>query len=79
MSLAEVMAFLRERLGPEAILACGAGNFTVWVHSYFEFSRYPAQLAPRTGSMGYGFPAALTARAVYPIGPWGALRATATS
>ena len=69
VSLAQVMAVLRERLGPEAILTCGAGNFTIWAHRYYEFSRYPAQLAPRSGSMGYGFPAAVAAKAVYPERP----------
>ena len=60
------MAALRERLGPDAILTNGAGNFTVWAHRYYEFRRYPAQLAPRSGSMGYGVPAAVAAKAVHP-------------
>ncbi len=66
LQLAEVMAVLRERLDPRAILTCGAGNFTVWVHRYFAFRTYPSQLAPRSGSMGYGFPAAIAAKAVAP-------------
>jgi acetolactate synthase I/II/III large subunit len=66
LQLGGVMAVLRERLGPEAILTCGAGNFTVWAHRYYEFSRYPAQLAPRSGSMGYGFPAAVAAKVLHP-------------
>ncbi|MDQ6816156.1 MAG: thiamine pyrophosphate-binding protein [Actinomycetota bacterium] len=66
LQLAEVMAVLRERLGPEAILTCGAGNFTVWAHRYYVFRRFPSQLAPRSGSMGYGFPAAIAAKAIYP-------------
>jgi acetolactate synthase-1/2/3 large subunit len=66
VQLAAVMAALRERLGPDAILTNGAGNFTVWAHRYYEFRRYPAQLAPRSGSMGYGVPAAVAAKAVHP-------------
>ncbi|MGI8506476.1 MAG: thiamine pyrophosphate-binding protein [Solirubrobacteraceae bacterium] len=66
LQLGEVMAVLRDRLGPEAILTCGAGNFTVWAHRYYVFRRYPSQLAPRSGSMGYGFPAAIAAKAVAP-------------
>lgn len=66
LSLSGVMGVLRERLGPDGILTCGAGNFTVWAHRYYAFRRYPSQLAPRSGSMGYGFPAALAAKAVYP-------------
>ena len=64
-----VMATLRERLGPDAILTNGAGNFSVWAHRFYEFHRYPAQLAPRSGSMGYGVPAAVAAKAVHPDRP----------
>lgn len=66
LQVAEVMAILRERLEPDAILTCGAGNFTVWAHRYYAFRSYPSQLAPRSGSMGYGFPAAVAAKAVHP-------------
>lgn len=65
LQLAGVMTVLRDRLGPEAILTCGAGNFTVWAHRYYAFRSYPSQLAPRSGSMGYGFPAAIAAKAVH--------------
>jgi len=66
LQLTGVMSVLRERLEPEAILTCGAGNFTVWAHRFYAFRRYPTQLAPRSGSMGYGFPAAIAAKAVHP-------------
>ena len=69
LQMTEVMAELRRRLGPDAILTCGAGNFTVWAHRYYEFSRYPSQLAPRSGSMGYGVPAAVAAKALHPERP----------
>jgi acetolactate synthase-1/2/3 large subunit len=66
LQLAEVMRVLRERLDADAILTCGAGNFTVWAHRYYAFRRYPSQLAPRSGSMGYGVPAAIAGKAVHP-------------
>ena len=66
LDLAEVMAFLRRRLPADAVFTCGAGNFTVWAHRFYEFSQYPTQLAPRSGAMGYGIPAALAAKAVFP-------------
>jgi acetolactate synthase-1/2/3 large subunit len=69
LQLSAVMAALRERLPPEAILANGAGNFSVWAHRYYEFHRYPTQLGPRSGSMGYGVPAAIAAKAVHPDRP----------
>jgi len=66
LDLGDVMAFLRRRLPDDAIFTCGAGNFTVWAHRFYEFSRYGTQLAPRSGAMGYGVPAALAAKAVHP-------------
>jgi acetolactate synthase I/II/III large subunit len=66
LDLAEVMAFLRRRLPHDAVFTCGAGNFTVWAHRFYEFSQYPTQLAPRSGAMGYGIPAALAAKALFP-------------
>ena len=66
LQLADVMGVLRERLDDDAILTCGAGNFTVWAHRFYAFRQYPTQLAPRSGSMGYGFPAAVAAKAVHP-------------
>jgi acetolactate synthase I/II/III large subunit len=69
LQLSAVMAALRERLPEDAILTNGAGNFSVWAHRYYEFHRYPTQLAPRSGSMGYGVPAAIAAKAVHPDRP----------
>lgn len=66
LQLTEVMAVLRERLGPDAILTSGAGNFTVWAHRFYAFRRYGTQLAPRSGAMGYGVPAAIAAKALHP-------------
>ena len=64
--LGDAMAYLRERLPDDAILTCGAGNFTVWAHRFYEFSRFGTQLGPRSGSMGYGVPAAVAAKLVHP-------------
>ena len=69
LQMSAVMATLRERLPADAILTNGAGNFSVWAHRYYEFHRYPTQLGPRSGSMGYGVPAAVAAKAVHPDRP----------
>jgi acetolactate synthase-1/2/3 large subunit len=66
LDLAEVVRFLRSRLPDDAILTSGAGNFTVWAHRFFEFRRYGTQLAPQSGAMGYGLPAAIAAKIVHP-------------
>jgi acetolactate synthase-1/2/3 large subunit len=66
LDLARVMAHLRERLPRDAIVTNGAGNYTVWCHRFLQFSRYRTQLAPTSGAMGYGVPAAVAAKLVHP-------------
>ncbi len=66
LQMGEVVAWLRERLPPDAILANGAGNYTAWVHRHHQYRRYRTQLAPTSGAMGYGVPAAIAAKAVHP-------------
>jgi acetolactate synthase I/II/III large subunit len=66
VDLADVLAHLRERLPPDAIVTNGAGNFTVWVHRFYMFRRYRTQLSPCSGAMGYGVPAAVAAKVVHP-------------
>jgi len=61
LQLAEIVAWLRGALGPDDIVTNGAGNYTAWVHRFFRYRRYRTQLAPTSGSMGYGLPAAVAA------------------
>jgi acetolactate synthase I/II/III large subunit len=66
VDLGEIMAFLRRRLPDDAIQTCGAGNFTVWAHRFAEFRQFGTQACPRSGSMGYGLPAAVAAQLLHP-------------
>ncbi|HEY7731041.1 MAG TPA: thiamine pyrophosphate-binding protein [Gaiellaceae bacterium] len=66
LDMGEVMACLRARLPEDAILTNGAGNFSVWAHRFYEFRRYRTQLAPTSGAMGYGLPAAIAAKLLHP-------------
>lgn len=66
VELTGVMKALRDRLGANAILTSGAGNFTVWAHRFYVFRRYRTQLAPLSGAMGYGLPAAIAAKLLHP-------------
>jgi acetolactate synthase I/II/III large subunit len=66
LDVGDVMEHLRERLPGDAILTNGAGNYTVWCHRFYSFSRYRTQLAPCSGAMGYGIPAAIAAKVVHP-------------
>ena len=47
----------------------GAGNYAIWVGRYFGFRRFGTQLAPTSGSMGYGVPAAVAAKRLDPGRP----------
>lgn len=62
----EAILWLRERLPAEAIICNGAGNFATWVHRYHRFRAFGTQLAPTSGSMGYGLPAAVMAKRTNP-------------
>ena len=64
--LEHVVARTRERLDDDAIVCNGAGNYAAWVNRYFEYRAYRTQLAPTSGSMGYGAPAAVAAALVHP-------------
>ena len=66
LQMAEVVRHLRERLPPDAILTNGAGNFSTWAHRFYRFRRFKSQVAPTSGAMGYGVPAAIAAKAVHP-------------
>ena len=59
--LEQVVAWLSEHLPDDSIVTNGAGNYAAWLARYFCFKRYGTQLAPTSGSMGYGFPAAVAA------------------
>ncbi len=56
-----IMAHIRETV-PDAIVTNGAGNYAIWVHRFWRFRSFGSQLAPTSGSMGYGLPAAIAGK-----------------
>jgi acetolactate synthase-1/2/3 large subunit len=66
VNLGAVMVWLRENLPPDAIVCNGAGNFAAWVHRFFRFRQFAQHIAPTSGSMGYGVPAAIGIKRLYP-------------
>jgi acetolactate synthase-1/2/3 large subunit len=66
VNLGAVMVWLRENLPEDAVLCNGAGNFASWVHRFFRFRRFAQHIAPTSGSMGYGVPAAIGIKRLYP-------------
>lgn len=66
LQMSQVMAYLEKALPADAIMTNGAGNYATWLHRFHRFTRYGTQLAPTSGSMGYGLPAAVGAKRIWP-------------
>jgi acetolactate synthase-1/2/3 large subunit len=66
VNLGEIIVALRDKLPPDTVVCNGAGNFSVWVHRYTRYRRYGTELAPISGSMGYGVPAAIGMKRLAP-------------
>lgn len=66
VDLGQVMAHLREALPADSIISNGAGNYTLWVQRFWRYGGLRTQLAPTSGTMGYGLPAAIAAKLVHP-------------
>lgn len=66
VKMEQVVPWLSEHLPPSAILTNGAGNYAAFVHRYHRFRQYKTQVAPTSGSMGYGFPASIAAKLEHP-------------
>jgi acetolactate synthase-1/2/3 large subunit len=68
LNLWKVVQILREHLPADTILTNGAGNYATWGHRFWRYgnrrSGLRTQLAPTSGAMGYGVPAAVAARIV---------------
>jgi len=66
LQMGAVMQHLRDALPHDTIFCNGAGNFATWVHRFWPFRAYASQLAPTSGSMGYGLPAGVGAKRLWP-------------
>lgn len=66
VQLASVISTLSKALPANAILSNGAGNYASWIHRFWKFTTFGSQVAPTSGSMGYGLPAAIAAKLAFP-------------
>jgi acetolactate synthase I/II/III large subunit len=66
VDMTQVALQLSDALPDDAIITNGAGNYTVWIHRFYRYRDYRTQLAPTSGSMGYGLPAAIAAKLAAP-------------
>ncbi|MBM1633133.1 thiamine pyrophosphate-binding protein [Sulfitobacter mediterraneus] len=66
LKMEQVISHLNTALSDDAILTNGAGNYSAWLHRYYRYRGWRTQLAPTSGSMGYGLPAAIAAKLHHP-------------
>jgi acetolactate synthase-1/2/3 large subunit len=66
LQLGEVVAALAARLPEDTIVTNGAGNYAIWANRHYPYRGLGTQLAPTSGSMGYGLPAAVAAKLAHP-------------
>ncbi len=64
--IAEAMRWLRDRIPHDTVITNGAGNYAIWPQRYLRFREFGTQVAPNSGSMGFGVPAAVGAKRAYP-------------
>lgn len=69
MQMAGLFDALRDLVGERAVIANGAGNYAIWVHRFWRFRDLHAQVAPTSGTMGYGLPAGIAAKLRSPDRP----------
>ncbi|MBV4396322.1 thiamine pyrophosphate-binding protein [Advenella alkanexedens] len=69
LQMPHIMQYLDSRLTPDTIMTNGAGNYATWLHRFHRFTQFGTQLAPTSGSMGYGLPAAVGAKRLLPDTP----------
>jgi acetolactate synthase-1/2/3 large subunit len=66
VQMGPIMSYLETVLPDDAIITNGAGNYATWVHRFHRSRRFGTQAAPTSGSMGYGTPAAVAAKELFP-------------
>ena len=64
--ISEILSWLDSRLPKDAIVSCGAGNYTHWILRFIRHRQFGTQLAPLGAVMGYSVPAAIAASIQYP-------------
>ena len=69
VNLSEIMIWLRGHLPADATLTNGAGNYAAWIHRFYRFRRFATQVAPISGFMGFGLPAAVAIKCLHPQRP----------
>ncbi len=69
VDMAEVMAVLNARLPRQTTVTTGAGNAADWPNIHYDYRRFLGALAPVSGAMGMGVPAAVAAKIAHRDAP----------
>ena len=66
LNVARICNYLNEHADKDAIYTNGAGNYAIWSGKYLNYSKHHRLLAPQSGAMGAGIPAAIAAKSAFP-------------
>jgi acetolactate synthase I/II/III large subunit len=66
VNLSQIFTHMADVLPPSAIICNGAGNYAAWPNRFYRYRQPRTQIAPTSGAMGFGFPAAIAAKLTYP-------------
>lgn len=66
LSLDAIAAIAAKQLPQDACITVGAGNYALYPHRYRQYTGPGTSLAPTVGAMGYGLPAAISAKLEQP-------------
>ena len=69
VDMGAIWSVLREQLPDDVVITNGAGNYTAWAHRFYRYKCFGSQIAPTSGAMGYGLPAAIGAKLARPERP----------
>lgn len=66
LNLNRAACHVRDNVPEDTCITVGAGNYALYPHAYYRFKGVGTSLAPTVGSMGYGLPAAISAKLEHP-------------
>jgi acetolactate synthase-1/2/3 large subunit len=69
VDMGAIWQILSRDLPDDVIITNGAGNYTAWAHRFYRYTSFGSQLAPTSGAMGYGLPAAIGGQLAHPQRP----------
>ncbi|EKN63455.1 thiamine pyrophosphate-binding protein [Schinkia azotoformans] len=69
VDLKQIIAVLQKHAPTNTIFTNDAGNFSGWLHNFYQFNHPKTYIGPISGAMGYGVPAAVGIKLARPECP----------